>query len=105
MEKLRRDGHTVVYIAEIDPGIADDLILSQANDSDALLLTADKDFGELVYRQRLIHGGVLLIRLAGLKSDTKATIVAQAIFDRGKEMGGAFSVISPGTLRIRRQNQ
>lgn len=39
VEKLRRDGHTVIYIAEIDPGIADDLILSQANDSDALLLT------------------------------------------------------------------
>jgi hypothetical protein len=30
------------------------------------LLTADKDFGELIFRQRLLHAGVLLIRRAGI---------------------------------------
>ena len=104
VEKLRHDGHDVAYIAEMDPGIADDLILSQANASGALLLTADKDFGELVYRQLLIHGGVLLIRLAGLRPETKANMIAQAIAVRGAEMAEAFSVISPGALRIRRQH-
>lgn len=43
VEQLRYDGHSVLYIAEMSPGIADDVILAQANDTDALLLTLDKD--------------------------------------------------------------
>jgi len=41
-------------------------------------LTADKDFGELVFRQRLLHSGIVLIRLAGLKPETKAELVVTA---------------------------
>ena len=37
-------------------------------------MTADKDFGELVFRQGLVHSGVILLRLAGLPNATKATI-------------------------------
>lgn len=50
VERLRQAGHDVWYIAEMEPGIADDVILAQANASQALLITLDKDFGELVYR-------------------------------------------------------
>jgi hypothetical protein len=39
VEQLRKDGHSVVYIAEMSPGIADDVILAQANANNALLLT------------------------------------------------------------------
>ncbi len=46
VDKLRQGGHEVAYIAEMSPGIDDDTILRQANDSGALLLTLDKDFGE-----------------------------------------------------------
>ena len=48
--QLRQDGHVVWYVAEMDPGIADDLVLELANRESAVLLTADKDFGELVFR-------------------------------------------------------
>jgi len=65
VERLRQAGHDVWYIAEMEPGIADDVVLAQANASQALLITLDKDFGELVYRQGLVHAGVILLRLAG----------------------------------------
>jgi predicted nuclease of predicted toxin-antitoxin system len=55
----------VLYVAEMDPGISDEKVLAAANDINALLLTTDKDFGELVYRLRRISAGVLLIRLGG----------------------------------------
>ena len=71
VERLRQDGHDVLYIAEMAPGISDDEILSRANALDTLLFTADKDFGELVYRQNLVHAGVLLIRLAGVPPEAK----------------------------------
>jgi hypothetical protein len=41
-------------------------------------LTADKDFGELIFRQHLLHCGILLVRLAGLTPDLKAALVADA---------------------------
>jgi len=103
VDQLRRDGHDVLCVAEMDPGIPDDTVLSKANDHRALLVTADKDFGELVFRRRQINAGVLLIRLAGLSSAAKAEIVADAVTAHERELEAAFSVLSPGVLRIRRQ--
>jgi predicted nuclease of predicted toxin-antitoxin system len=50
VERLRQDGYTVWYIPEMEPGISDDEVLDLANQEGALLLTSDKDFGELVFR-------------------------------------------------------
>ena len=76
VERLRADGHNTVYVAELAPGISDDEVLDQANDQQALLVTGDKDFGELVYRLGRIHGGVVLLRLAGLSTPVKAGAVS-----------------------------
>jgi predicted nuclease of predicted toxin-antitoxin system len=81
VERLPQHGHDVVYVAE-------------ANARSAVLLTADKDFGELVFRQGLVHSGVVLLRLAGLAQATKAAIVAEVCRDRTAELIGAFSVVS-----------
>jgi|SRR5208337_3244841 len=72
VQRLRSDGHEVLYVAEMDPGVSDEKVLAAANDKNALLLTADKDFGELVYRLRRISAGIILIRLAGLSPAGKA---------------------------------
>ena len=66
VERLRQEGHEVVYVAEISPSVVDEEVLQRANTSAALLVTADKDFGELVFRQGRLHAGVVLLRLAGL---------------------------------------
>jgi predicted nuclease of predicted toxin-antitoxin system len=65
VERLRLDGHEVsyVYVAEMAPGIMDEVVLSESRNSESVLITADKDFGELVFRQRQALTGVLLIRL------------------------------------------
>ncbi|NJL27489.1 MAG: DUF5615 family PIN-like protein [Thermoanaerobaculia bacterium] len=100
---LRSHGFGVLYVAELTPGIADDEVLSQANQEHALLLTADKDFGELVYRQGQIAAGVVLIRLAGLAAETKARMVVSAVLKHAERLMSSFSVISPGSIRIRSQ--
>jgi predicted nuclease of predicted toxin-antitoxin system len=102
VQRLRADGHDVLYIAEFSPSVVDDDVLGQANERGALLVTADKDFGELVFRRRLVHSGVLLLRLEGLTNPTKAEIVGEVFRDRGQELLGAFSVVSPRQIRIRR---
>jgi predicted nuclease of predicted toxin-antitoxin system len=103
VERLRQEGHEVPYVAEMAPSISDEAVLERANAATAVLLTADKDFGELVYRQGRIHMGVVLIRLAGLTPEAKAGIVSAAIRDRGVELTDGFSVISPAMVRIRQR--
>jgi len=90
VEQLRADGHDVVYIAELSPSITDNEVLDQANAGGALLITADKDFGELVFKLRQVHAGVVLLRLAGLSSATKARIVSAAVKDHAPELAGSL---------------
>jgi predicted nuclease of predicted toxin-antitoxin system len=101
VDRLRQDGHRVLYIAELEPGINDETVLQQANQDNALLLTADKDFGELVFRQGRVHAGVVLIRLSGLSLPAKASAVSSVFKAHSGELVNAFSVISPGNVRIR----
>jgi predicted nuclease of predicted toxin-antitoxin system len=68
-----------------------------------MLITADKDFGEIVFRQGRSSGGVILIRLQGLSPEAKAEAVSKAINEHPSELPGNFSVLSPGALRIRRR--
>jgi len=99
--RLRADGHDIVYVAELSPGITDDAVLELANADERILMTTDKDFGELVFRLRRAMVGVLLVRLAGLPSESKAEAVARVVGEHGDEMAGAFTVLSPGLVRIR----
>ena len=101
VDRLRQEGHTVWYVAEMEPGITDHSVLGIANNEGAVLLTADKDFGELIYRQRLVNPGVILIRLAGLAAEAKAQIVAKAINLHSSDLAHRFAVISHGALCIR----
>lgn len=100
--RLRKDGHSVDYVAEINPGIMDEEVLILANDENTLLLTADKDFGELIFRQGLIKRGIVLYRLAGVSREEKAEIISSAIAEHGEELLNAFSVITEKAVRIRK---
>jgi predicted nuclease of predicted toxin-antitoxin system len=101
VDRLRLHGHEVDYVAELAPSLSDDEVLDRANNQGALLVTEDKDFGELVYRLRRVHGGAVLVRLSGVSSPLKASIVADVIRERGSELQNAFAVISPASVRIR----
>ena len=54
VDRLRKDGHFVWYVTEMSPSITDDEVRELANSKSAPLITSDKDFGELVFRQHLI---------------------------------------------------
>jgi predicted nuclease of predicted toxin-antitoxin system len=100
VDALRAAGHDVLYAAESSPSNADDALLRMASAEARILITPDRDFGELVYRRKMATRGVLLLRLAGLSQEAKQRSVIAAM-DRGEEMKDAFSVLSPGQLRIR----
>ncbi len=101
VQRLRNDGHEVLYVAEMDPGISDEKVLAAANEKNALLLTGDKDFGELVYRLGRISTGVVLVRLAGLSPAKKAELVSSTVLNHGGQLVHTFTVITPGMVRLR----
>ena len=101
VERLRRDGHSVESIAERSPGVDDQQVLNLSVGSRAVLLTADRDFGEMVIRHGLASAGVVLVRLSGLSAEQKAETVAVAIAAHGDALLDSFAVISPGTVRVR----
>jgi predicted nuclease of predicted toxin-antitoxin system len=104
VDALRAGGFSVEYFAEVGGGSTDKEVLAAANDAQSLLLTCDKDFGELVFRQRQVHAGVVLIRLTGMPATKKASMVLEALKKHGSDMGDAFTVISAGLLRIRHRD-
>jgi predicted nuclease of predicted toxin-antitoxin system len=62
VDVLRNDGHSVLYAIESLRGVTDDEILTCAFSENRVLLTEDKDFGELVYRLRRPARGIVLLR-------------------------------------------
>ncbi len=102
VERLRDDGHFVWYVVEMVPSISDDEVLQIANNESVPLITSDKDFGELVFRQHLVSYGVILVRLSGLSPELKANIVSSTIINHESEILGNFTVISPSRIRIRK---
>ncbi|HEX3151344.1 MAG TPA: DUF5615 family PIN-like protein [Gemmataceae bacterium] len=102
IDQLRIDGHVVLSMRDIAAGAPDQDVLARAVAAGAVLLTEDKDFGELVYHNKVAHTGVVLIRLAGLRRGQRAKLVSQAIQDHEAELSGAFTVISHGGIRIRK---
>jgi predicted nuclease of predicted toxin-antitoxin system len=51
VQHLRDAGHQVFYMAEIQPRADDDQVLELANQKEAVLITRDKGFGQMVFRQ------------------------------------------------------
>ncbi len=100
VERLWQDGHNVNYTIQ-GQSISDDVVLDAAYRQKALLMTDDKDFGELVIRQRQRASGVILVRLAGLSPTQKAEIVTEVIRESGENLMHAFTVITRNNVRSR----
>jgi predicted nuclease of predicted toxin-antitoxin system len=60
---LRADGHDVIYMADVGPSSSDHEIVARSAQEQRILLTEDKDFGELVFRRRNVVPGIVLLVL------------------------------------------
>lgn len=100
VERLLQDGHNVRYTIQ-GLGIADTVVLKAAYHESALILTDDKDFGDLVIQQGLQTSGVILVRLPGIPPNQKAEIVAKVVRTYEHSLMNAMTVITPNKVRIR----
>jgi len=79
----------------------DDAILVLAQAEDRIVVTHDKDFGELAFPSRLPAScGVILFRLTGSDPDTDNRRILEAIESRA-DWEGCFSVVTDDRIRMR----
>lgn len=98
---LRNAGHDVAAVRDTDPAMGDDEILAWAVREQRLVLTMDKDFGELVYHSGQAHAGVLLLRLEDATVTEKVRVVSEIFTRHAQQLPGRFCVYQNGRLRIR----
>jgi predicted nuclease of predicted toxin-antitoxin system len=96
---LRTAGHEVIAVAEISPRAEDQEVLKLAARQKRILLTEDKDFGQLVYAQGQKTVGVLLRFSTSARKQVSRDLV-QLVKEQGERLIGCFVVVQPGRIRI-----
>ena len=100
-QKLRDGGHDVIAVKEAMRGAKDDAVLAQAQTEGRLVLTQDKDFGELAFRYGLpADCGVILFRLTGREPDADTRRMLRVLSSRG-DWTGHFAVVTDDRVRLR----
>ena len=99
---LESRGFDVVSMLDIDRSATDESILNIAAAQNRMVVTMDKDFGELVFRSGQSHSGVLLLRLEDANGDEKAAIMELILEKHQTDLTRNFCVFQNNRLRIRR---
>jgi predicted nuclease of predicted toxin-antitoxin system len=100
VEALRSAGHDVAWIREDSRGAPDEKILLRAQEENRIVLTFDKDFGELAFRSKLpAQSGVILFRITPISPEYIAQVAVQAIASQSNWVGH-FSVIEDNRIRM-----
>jgi len=102
VETLRKKGYDVYYIADEEYSLPDEEILRKSNVEERILITNDKNFGELVYLEKKISSGILLLRFSTEKSEVKAKFVDTFISQFENKIPKNFVVLSKKGIRVRK---
>ena len=93
--------HDVLSAVAVAPRASDERLLALALQDERVLVTEDKDFGELVFVRRLPHGPI--IRLVELTVDQQVGGMAELLDRHATELTGPVVItITRGRIRIRR---
>ncbi len=101
VQYLRDAGHDVLAVGEVTPQAEDRQVLLQAAREKRIVVTNDKDFGELVFRANEVHCGVLLLRLHDESSANRVPVVRAVLEEHADQLAGRFAVATERGLRIR----
>ncbi|WP_431203395.1 DUF5615 family PIN-like protein [Bradyrhizobium betae] len=101
VRELRGAGHDVLYIAEFAASLSDVEVMALAFREGRILLTADKDFGELVFRRGQAVPGLVLLRIDPEKGKLVQVRLLEAIDRFGQGLFGRYVVIDELRFRSR----
>ena len=100
---LTKRGHDAVRIGrDYPPGLPDEEVLAIATRERRILITDDRDFGELVFRHRQPHAGVIYLRLASYSFALTTARLNDVLTTHASQLD-RFLVVTPASVRERRK--
>ncbi len=97
---LRGEGHEVFSVFNEAKGIADENILTKAYEERWILITNDKDFGEMIFRENRKHHGIIFLRLDDERTANKISILQHLIENYSDKLSKQFVTVSETKVRF-----
>jgi len=97
---LRLQNHDVISVYDEIRGADDRDVIQKAFGQDRILITNDKDFGELVFFEKKPHKGVILLRLEDERTANKISVIKHLLEKYQKSIPGSFIVVTETNIRI-----
>lgn len=99
-EFLRTAGHDAVFVGDAIPGSTDEVVLGRAESEKRVLITDDKDFGELVFRLDRPSTGVILLRTSKASHERRIGILLDVI--KNLQLEGSFTTVNENRVKTRK---
>ncbi|MEK6699750.1 MAG: DUF5615 family PIN-like protein [Nitrospirota bacterium] len=100
VDYLSENGYDIKWIPDYNCEILDEDLLSLANNEKRILITNDKDFGELTFLQKKLSAGIILFRVKGQSSQDKVKLIKKVLGNYGDKLFNHFTVITKKKIRI-----
>jgi predicted nuclease of predicted toxin-antitoxin system len=101
VQRLRDQGHDVAWIRESSPGVSDEVVIAQAVKEQRVIITLDKDFGELaVLRPGPLPAGIVLFRIVKSSPSSIAATISATMASRD-DWPGHIAVVDVSRIRMR----
>ncbi|MDW7679992.1 MAG: DUF5615 family PIN-like protein [bacterium] len=94
-------GYDAKTVRSIDPRMTDSDIIRLAVREERIVITMDKDFGELVYHSSMVHSGIILLRLEDASGDEKLEVIKEIINKYSEKIKDHFCVYQRDKFRVR----
>ena len=103
VEELRLEGHDVEWVRDLYPGMKDGPLLALSVLQGRLIVSEDRDFGELIFRHNNSAIGIVLVKIAdfGGSLQKMARYAAVKITELDANLYGHLTIIEPGRERTR----
>ena len=98
---LAQQNFSVFSVRSLNPEMTDADIIELANKQAAIIISMDKDFGELIFKNKIQHKGVLLLRLEDAVAEEKLAVIQNIFPEHLLDIKNKFAVYQNGKLRIR----
>jgi predicted nuclease of predicted toxin-antitoxin system len=99
-ELLVEAGHDAVFVGDAIPSSPDEVVLARAESEKRILITDDKDFGELIFRLDRPSTGVILLRMSKANFRRRNRILLDVIEEM--QLEGYFTTVGEDTIKTRK---
>ena len=99
-EFLKQNKHEVISVFDDFRGATDDFILKKCFSENYILITSDKDFGEMVFRLNQNHNGIILIRCTPNNFQTRIKVLSKLLDNYSQKIDNNFIVVTNTKVRI-----